>query len=65
MKIFNGLSEGFSPHNKTYDGAYCAAVYILIISIKYYFIASIALLVMFSIRIRVKWSLKILKFDRK
>ena len=58
-EIFNGLLEGFSPR-KTYDGAYCAAIYILIISVKHFFTAIIALLTILFIRIRAKLSLKII-----
>lgn len=58
-EIFNGLGQGFSI-SKTYDGAYCAAIERLGISIKGFFITIIILALMLSFRAMLKRNLKII-----
>jgi len=65
VEIFNGLIEGFSPF-KNYDGAYCAAIYNLVISIKDFLQAIMLLLIILFIRIKKEMYLKIINlFESK
>jgi hypothetical protein len=59
-EIFNALFEGFSPH-KTYDGAYCAAIYNLITSIEKFFMALFFIFMSLILKQKINMYSKIVK----
>jgi len=59
IDIFNGFIEGYSP-SKTYDGAYCAAIERLVISITGFLTAILMLGLMLFVRAILKRNLKII-----